>query len=116
MIGVASVNILCILTVAWLAFRRGRHLPLLVATATMALLAWSVGSEMLFDPLPPHATLFPFAVVLVAGWSVADRDLAAIPVLAGSASFVVQTHSGYVIVVPAVVVTAVTLFGLAAAR
>ena len=108
-IGVASVNIVCILTVAWLAFRRGQHLALLVAMATMALLGWSVGSEMLFDPWPPHVTLFPFAVVMVAGWAVADRDLAAIPVLAVSASFVVQTHSGYAVVVPGVVVAAVTL-------
>jgi hypothetical protein len=74
-IGVASVNLVCILTVAWLAFRRGQHLALLVAMATMALLGWSVGSEMLFDPWPPHVTLFPFAVVMVAGWAVADRDL-----------------------------------------
>ena len=108
-IGVAAVNISAILTIAWLAFRRGRHLALLVAMATMALVAWSVGSEMLFDPWPPHVTLIPFAVVLVAGWSVADWDLAAIPVLAASAAFVAQTHSGYAVVVPGVVAAAATL-------
>lgn len=108
-VGVALVNLASIVTAAWLAFRRGGHLAAVVAMATMAGLAWSFGSEMLYDPWPIHVVLLPFSLVLVAAWSVADRDLAAVPVLALSASFVLQTHSGYLLLVPGVMATAAGL-------
>ncbi len=108
-VGVALVNVAAIGTVAWLAFRRGKHLTTVVVMAGMAALTWSMGSQQLFDPWPPHVTLLSFAVVLVAAWSVADRDLVALPVLALSASFVLQTHTGYVLLAPGLTATAVAL-------
>jgi hypothetical protein len=108
-LGVAFLDIVCIVAVAWLAQRRGGLIASLLATAAMASLAWSLGSEMLHDPWPPHVVLFPFAVFVFAAWSTADMDFVALPVLVLSGSFVLQTHLGYAVLVPGV-----ALFGIGA--
>lgn len=110
-LGVAFLNALCVVAVAWLAYRRGGQLAALLATAAMATLAWSMGSEMLYDPWPPHVVLFPFAVFLTAAWSTADNDLVALPVLAVSGSFVLQTHLGYAVLVPGIVLISLGMLG-----
>jgi hypothetical protein len=110
-LGIAFLDTVCVLAVAWLARRRAGLLGVMVAMAAMATLAWSMGSARLFDAWPPHATLLPFAVVLMAGWSVADRDTATLPVLALSASYVLQSHVGYTLLVPGIVVTSCVLYG-----
>jgi hypothetical protein len=106
-LGVAFLDIVCIGAAAWLAYRRGGHIAALLATAAMASLAWSLGSEMLHDPWPPHVVLFPFAVFVFAAWSTADMDVVALPVLVLSGSFVLQTHLGYAVLVPGVALFAI---------
>ena len=101
-LGVAALNALCIVGVTWLAGRRGGLLAALIATAVMASLVWSMGSETLYDPWQPNAVMLPFAVFLTAAWSTADNDLVALPVMVVSGSFVLQTHLGYVVLVPGV--------------
>ena len=73
-------------------------------------LEWSMGSEFLYDPWPINSAVFMFILFLFAAWSVADGDLVALPVLAFSGSYLVQTHLSYVIIVP--VVGAVAVGGL----
>jgi hypothetical protein len=110
-LGVAFTNTVSICLVAWLAFRRAGHVGTVVSMTTLALLACSMGSSMLFDPWPPHVTLYPFALALVAAWSVADGDGPALPVLVVSASFILQTHLGYVVLAPGLVVASTAIFG-----
>ena len=60
-IGVAIVNVLCIIGIAvFAAPHRWRARPSSLAMVLAAGLAWTMGSELLFDPWQPHSLLFPF--------------------------------------------------------
>ena len=94
-VGAALLNVASIVAIAVVARRRGGDHVGTAAMVVTALLCWSMGSELLFDPWQPHSLLLPFLLTLVLVWSVAAGDLAALPVAAGVASLVVQTHLSY---------------------
>jgi hypothetical protein len=98
--GVTLVNTLCVAGIAVFAYRRGGALVATVATATTATLAWTMGSQVLFEPWNPHSTMLPFLFYLVVVWSLASGDLIALPFAAVTGSLVVQTHLSYVLLVP----------------
>src|SRR5262249_815546 len=79
----APLDILAVVGVALFAHRRGGPLLGAVSMAAVAALAWAMGSELLFEPWPPHSLLIPFLLFLVLVWSIACGDLLAIPVAAG---------------------------------
>lgn len=106
-IGAALVNALCIVGIAVFAYRRGGALLGTAAMAATAALGWSMGSEMLFEPWNPHSALLPFLFFLVLVWSVTCGDLPALPLMAGLASLLVQTHLSYAFLVPILGVWAV---------
>ena len=99
-IGVALVQVASIAGIAAFAWRRSRARGVALAMAGAAGLAWTMGSELLFDPWQPHALLFPFLCFLFAVWSMADGDVAALPWAVLLASLVVQTHLSYAVLVP----------------
>lgn len=105
-LGVASINIAAVLTVAWCACRALGTAGACVVMVATGLLMWSFGSESLFEVWQPIVTLLPMLVLLVAGWGWATGDDAlAIPAVV-AASFVVQTHGSYVLLGPAVLALA----------
>lgn len=103
-LAVAVLNMAAILGIGLFAHRRGGPLIGLAAAAATAALAWTMGSELLFDPWQPHALLLSFLLFLVVVWSVTCGDLLALPVAAGVGSFILQSHLsyGYLVVVLAV--------------
>jgi len=100
-VGVALINVLAIIGIAVFAHRRGGPLLGAVSMAVVAALAWAMGSELLFEPWPPHSLLIPFLFFLVLVWSMTCGDLVAIPFAAGVASLLLQTHLSYAALVPA---------------
>lgn len=106
-IGMALINIVAVVLLGWLAARLLGHGMAAVAMAFSALLAWSMGSEVLYDIWGLHAPLLPFALFLVATWAVLADDLVAVPVLVVSGSYVLQTHLSYVVLVPALAAVAI---------
>ena len=73
---------------------------MVLVTALSAGLAWSMGSELLFDAWQPHAMLLPFWALLILLWALAaghargrSRGSSAV------ASLLVQTHLAFVYVV-----------------
>jgi hypothetical protein len=98
--GVSLVNALCTVGVAAFAYRRGGALTATVAMAATAILAWTMGSQVLFEPWNPHSTMLPFLFFLVLVWSVASGDVVALPFAAAVGSLVVQTHLSYALLVP----------------
>lgn len=112
-VGVTLGNILCLLGAAVMAHRiAGRRafvLVLLLGTA----LAWSMGSEYLFDVWQPNQLVFPFLLVLVLGWAVAAGRVWALPWACGVGSVIVQTHVSYVYLVPVVIATGLVLAAVA---
>ena len=110
--GVALVNVASLATLALLAWRRGGPALAAWALAAGAGLAWTMGSELLFDPWQPNALLFPFLAFLVAVWSMVEGDIVALPIAVGLASLVVQTHLSYAVLVPLLAVVGVAGLGV----
>lgn len=98
--GVALVNSLCIVGIAWFAYRRGGAVLGAVAMAVTAALCWSMSSALLFEPWNPHSVLLPFLFFLVLVWSLTCGDLLALPFAAAAGSLVAQTHLSYALLVP----------------
>lgn len=103
-LGVALFNALAVAGIAVFARRRGGTALGVVAMVIVATLAWTMGSELLFDPWQPHSLLLCFLLFLVLVWSLAAGDASALPWTALVSSVILQTHLSYTILVPAMVV------------
>jgi len=112
-VGVALVNVGAIVGIAWVAHRRGGVRLLVPAMLVTTLLAWTMGSELLYEPWQPHAMLLPFLCFLFLVWGVADGGLALLPWAVGVGSLVVQTHLGYAFLVPGLLGAGMVGAGLA---
>jgi hypothetical protein len=115
-IGMGLINALSVAGIAWLLHRLLGPAATAAGMGLCACLAWAMGSEMLYDPWNPYATLFPFALFLVAVWGVAAFDRAALLIMVVAGSYVLETHLSYSILVPGtaaigLVVAAVRLRG-----
>jgi hypothetical protein len=99
-IGVALINIVAIGGIALVARRLAGPRAVVAAMAAAAGLGWAMGSELLFEPWQPHSLLFPFLCFLMMVWALACGDLAVLPWAVGVASFIVQTHIGYALLIP----------------
>jgi hypothetical protein len=100
-VGAALVNIASVLGIAVVARRVAGPQAVLVAMAAAAGLGWAMGSELLFDPWQPNSLLFPVLCFAVMVWALTCGDLAVLPWAVGVGSFIVQTHLGYALLVPA---------------
>lgn len=93
--GAAAVNGLAAAGSVWVAHRLAGLRLAALTTGAVALLAWSLGGQVLHDPWNPHLALFPFFFFLVAASAVAAGDVGLLPLTVFAASFVLQTHSSY---------------------
>ncbi|MFT6290316.1 MAG: hypothetical protein ACJAR2_000903 [Ilumatobacter sp.] len=100
-IGVVVVHIAAIVTIAWLIGRLAGQRYVLAAMVAVAVLSWSLGSEMLITPQQHQFLLFPYLCVLVAAWGVTCGDRWALVPAVVFASLAVQTHLSYPILVAA---------------
>jgi hypothetical protein len=108
-IGMALTNALAVAGIAWLASRRFGAAGTAWAMAFTAVLCWSMGSEMLYEPWSQFAPLLPFALFLVAVWGSASGDLVALPVMVAAGSYSFQTHLSYSVLVPGMAAFAVAV-------
>jgi hypothetical protein len=99
-LGTALVNVAAVVGIAWLVRRRMGSAAAALATGFCALLAWSQGSEMLYEPWSQYAPLWPFALFLVAAWCAVAGDVVALPVMVVAGSVALQTHLSYALLVP----------------
>jgi hypothetical protein len=106
-IGMAILNSVAVVGIAWLTRRRLGRVWAIVAMLFTASLAWSLGGGMLFDPWQPHAAVFAFALFLFAVWSIAERDRVGLPIAAATGTYLLQTHPSHVVLVPLLVVVSV---------
>lgn len=106
-LGMAAVNGAAMAAALWLIRRRVGDRGAILAAVVAGSLLWSLGSEVLVDPTPIQAVIVPSFLFLAAAWSVADGDDPALPMLAAVASYLVQTHVVFLVVVVLVGSTAV---------
>lgn len=93
-IGALVVNALTIVTMTWVAYRRGA-LPMVIATLVpVGLLMHAFGPDLVRNPWNPYLPVLPLLVLLLLAWSVAVGDLWMLPLAAAVASFIVQSHVG----------------------
>jgi hypothetical protein len=99
-IGSALLNVAAMAGIGWVGYRRGGLSGSLLATLVAGTLAWSMGSELLYDPWGPNALLLPTFLFLLAVWSTAAGDLAILPLAVFAGSFAMQTHLSASYLVP----------------
>jgi hypothetical protein len=97
---VAALAIAVVWAVGFVTARAAGPTGALVAQAITAGIAWTMGSELLYDPWQPNVLVLPFWLLLCTVWAiVADRvELLPLAVLVGS--FCMQTHLAYLFLVP----------------
>jgi hypothetical protein len=95
LIGGVLIQGVAIAAIGRLAWRKG-GLPLVAAALAVNGLAYgAMGPSTLLQAWNPNVT-FPFLLVLLLqAWCLADGDLVLLPFTAAVASFLVQTHVGY---------------------
>jgi len=94
--GTVLLSLLAIVTALWIARRRGGTPMTLAVTAVLAVVVWRYGPSLLTQPWNPYLPVLPWIVVLLAAWSVLDRDPVGWLPFVGFGSLAAQTHIPYV--------------------
>lgn len=100
-VGVGAINAAVAIGVMSLGGRLGGWRFERWTMLMVALLTWSMGSELLIDIWQPHALLLPFCALLLLTVGLLVGDLRLLPWWILAASLVLQTHVAYVYIVGA---------------
>jgi hypothetical protein len=95
-LGALVINGLAIVGMALVARRRGGTPLLLCTLVGCSLLVRALGPDFMRDPWIPYITVLPFGLLIFLSWSMTCGETWALPVAAAVASFLTQTHIGYV--------------------
>lgn len=100
-IGVITVHIAAIVVIAVVIGRLAGPRYVVATMAAVAVLAWTLGSEMLITPQQHQYLLLSYLCVLVCAWAVTSGDRWALVPAVFFASLVAQTHLSYPILLAA---------------
>lgn len=114
-IGVGVMNAACIVGAAMVAHRVGGRRPYLLVLLVGAVLAWTMGSELIFDVWQPHALVLVYLLLAVLAWAMAEGHAWTLPGSVAILSLLVQTHLSFVYLAPATLLAGVAIH-LAASR
>jgi hypothetical protein len=92
-----AVNGLAVSGMALIAWRRGGTAMLLCTLLACAFVMRTLGAEFLYDPWNNYVATLPFGLMLFATWALLCGDRWALPVATITATFLAQTHVGYVV-------------------
>lgn len=90
------LSLAAIVTALWLANRRGGPSMTAAVAAVLGVAMWRYGPLLLTQPWNPYLPLLPWFVVLIAAWSVLDRDPVGWLPFAFFGALCAQTHIPYV--------------------
>jgi hypothetical protein len=108
-----AINAVVVAGIAIFAWRRGGSLMLLCALLATALVMRTLGAEFLFDPWNNYIVTLAFGLLLVTVWSAVCGDRWALPVATVAASFLAQTHVGFVALAIPLLAIAAAWFAIA---
>jgi len=94
-IGVALINIVMVCVISAAAHRVGGWAFQRWALLATALMAWSMGSELLIDIWQANALIFAFIALLIIGVGIAAGDDGLLPWAAVITTLLLQTHISY---------------------
>ncbi|MEI6569800.1 MAG: hypothetical protein WCO36_00025 [Actinomycetes bacterium] len=90
------LSLAAVITALWLATRRGGPAMGSAVAAALAVVLWRYGPLLVTQPWNPYLPLLPWFVVLLAAWSVLDRDPVGWLPFAFFGALCAQTHIPYV--------------------
>ena len=108
-IGVGLLNATCLLGAATVGYRVAGRRGYLLALLVGAVIAWSMGSELIFDVWQPHALVFVYLLLAVLAWAMAEGHAWTIPGSVALVSLLVQTHLSYVYLAPITLLAGVVI-------
>jgi CDP-diglyceride synthetase len=108
-LAIAVLQICVVWLVGWVTSRTGGATAAVVAQTITAVLVWTLGSELLYDPWQPNVLVLPFWLFICTVWAVTADVVTVLPLAVGVGSFVMQTHLGYLFIVPILLVFALTM-------
>lgn len=94
-IAVAVVNIVCVVGIVLLTHRMRGLRTAVPMCAALLLAEWALGPDVLARPLNPSAAVLPVLLMLVATWSVLDRDRHGLWVALLSGSYAAQAELAF---------------------
>ncbi|WP_395154398.1 hypothetical protein [Ilumatobacter sp.] len=106
-VAIALLNIGVVWLVGFVTSRVGGATAAVSAQAITAIMVWTMGSELLYDPWQPNVLFLPFWLLLCCVWAVVAGRVSLLPLTVGVASFVMQTHLSYLFIAPTMVAFAV---------
>jgi len=108
-IGVGLLNGACLVGAAALAHRVDGRRAYLLTLLVGAVIAWSMGSELIFDVWQPHALVLVYLLLAVLAWAMAEGHAWTIPGSVAIVTFLVQTHLSYVYLAPITLLAGVVI-------
>ena len=99
MVGVVVLNATAVGLTIWAALRRGGAVVALGFAAGLAALTHLYGTHVLTEPWNPYMPVMWWVLTLVGLWAVLCDDLPMLPVTVVAASFALQTHISYAVLV-----------------
>jgi hypothetical protein len=108
-VAIAVLQITVVWLVGWVTWRTGGATAAVVAQTITAVLVWTLGSELLYDPWQPNVLVLPFWLFMCVVWAITADVVVMLPLAVGVGSFVMQTHLGYLFIVPILLAFAVTM-------
>ncbi len=90
------LSLAAVITALWLATRRGGPGMTSAVAAALGVVLWRYGPLLVTQPWNPYLPLLPWFVVLLAAWSVLDRDPVGWLPFAFFGALCAQTHLPYV--------------------
>jgi hypothetical protein len=116
MVGVVVLNTTAIALTLWIALRRGGTALAVGFAAGLAVLVHLYGTMVLTEPWNPYLPVMWWMLTLVALWAVLCDDLPMLPVAVFAASFCLQTHISYGILIAGFGAAALAAFVVRAVR
>lgn len=108
-IGVGLLNAACLVGAGAVAFRVDGRRAYLLTLLVGAVVAWSMGSELIFDVWQPHALVLVYLLLALLAWAMAEGHAWTIPGSVAIVTFLVQTHLSYVYLAPITLLAGVVI-------
>ena len=108
-IGVGLLNAACLVGAAAAARRVAGRRAFLLTLLVGAVIAWSMGSELIFDVWQPHALVLVYLLLAVLAWAMAEGHVWTIPGSVAIVTLLVQTHLSYVYLAPITLLAGVVI-------
>ena len=96
-LGALAVNAASIAGMASIARRRGGRPLMAITLLASTVLVAGLGPDIVRNPWNPYITVLPYGLLIFLTWAMACGDRWALPVGVVVATFVAQTHVGYVV-------------------